>query len=179
MLNLPESFETERLVIRKLKYEDAQSIYDGYASIPESTRGVSWPTHRSIEDTQMFLKMKAEDWSCGKDYAFGLVDKTTESLIGGIGAINENGKVAIGYILNKHFEGRGYVSEAVMGLVSLLKALPEVWRIWALCDVDNLGSQRVLEKAGFEKEATLKAWLKFVNQGNAIKDCVFYIYPKQ
>lgn len=178
MLNLPESFETERLVIRRLRHEDAQAIYDGYAGIPASTRFVSWPTHRSIEDTYHFLNMKDDDWRQGKDYAYAIIHKASGELIGGIGAINEQGKVAIGYILNRAFERNGYTTEAVMKLVKLLGGVPGVWRIWALCDVDNVGSHKVLEKTGFQKEALLHRWYRFVNQNNAIKDCFFYLYPK-
>ncbi|MBL6449481.1 GNAT family N-acetyltransferase [Fulvivirga sp. 29W222] len=178
MLNLPENFETERLVIRRLRWEDAPAIYDGYASIHESTRFVSWPTHQSIEDTYSFLSIKEDDWKHGKDYAYGITLKTTGKLIGGLGAINEQGKVAIGYILNKNFEGEGYTTEAVAKLVKLLNEMTNVWRIWALCDVDNIGSHRVLEKNGFKKEGVLQRWFRFVNQNNAIKDCIFYLYLK-
>ncbi|GAA0891128.1 GNAT family protein [Fulvivirga kasyanovii] len=178
MLNLPESFETERLVIRKLRKEDARAIYDGYASVHESTRFVSWPTHTSIEETYSFLAMKDEEWKQGKDYAYAVTLKATGILIGGVGAINEKGKVAIGYILNPAFERKGYTTEAVAQLVKLLCNTPDVWRIWALCDVDNIGSHKVLEKTGFKKEAVLHRWYRFVNQDNAIKDCIFYLYPK-
>ncbi|UII35118.1 GNAT family N-acetyltransferase [Fulvivirga ulvae] len=178
MLNLPESFETERLVIRKLRHEDAPAIYEGYASIHESTRFVSWPTHRSVEDTHNFLTIKEDEWNQGKDYAYAVTLKATGSLIGGLGAINEQGKVAIGYILNPAFERNGYATEAVKKLVVLLSNIPEVWRIWALCDIDNIGSCKVLEKVGFKREAVLHRWYRFVNQENAIKDCVFYLFPR-
>lgn len=177
MLNLPESFETKRLLVRQLHDSDARAIYDGYASIPETTRYISWPTHKSIADTYHFLKLKDENWRLGKDYAYGIEEKASRTLIGGVGAINEDGKVAIGYILNSAFTGHGYATEAVVKLTDILKDLPQVWRIWALSDIDNIASHRVLEKAGFEREGVLKSWYKFVNQNNAIKDCVFYRLP--
>lgn len=158
---------------------DAAAIYHGYASDPDCTRYVSWPTHQSISETLNFLKMKADDWNEGKDYAYGIIKKSSGELIGGLGAINEKGKVAIGYILNKNFEGRGYTTEAVKGLTQLLLVQPDIWRIWALCDNDNIGSHRVLEKSGFQKEAILRQWYKFINQNNTAKDCVFYIYIRR
>jgi [ribosomal protein S5]-alanine N-acetyltransferase len=38
-------------------------------------------------------------------------------------------------------------------------ARPSIWRIWAVCDVDNLASARVLEKAGLQREGTLRRYI--------------------
>lgn len=178
MLNLPENFETDRLLIRRLHTGDASAIFEGYASKSGSTQYVSWPTHQSIKETYDFLQLKQDDWEKGRDYAYALVMQSSGQMIGCISAINEEGKVAIGYILNPSYESMGYTTEAVRSLVSRLEALPEVWRIWALCDEENRASQRVLQKAGFQKEGILKHWIRFINQNNEPKDCAFYIYPK-
>jgi RimJ/RimL family protein N-acetyltransferase len=38
------------------------------------------------------------------------------------------------------------------------RTLPELNRVWAVCDVDNPASARVLEKIGMTREARLRAW---------------------
>ena len=63
--------------------------------------------------------------------------------------LGEDGVVEIGYGTNEGFEGRGYMTEAVSAVVQWAAAQPDVRRIEAETDDDNLASQRVLIKAGF------------------------------
>ncbi len=46
--------------------------------------------------------------------------------------------------------GKGYATEAVQAVVSWAVEQPSIMRVWALCDVDNIASARVLEKVGME-----------------------------
>jgi len=52
----PERVETARLVLRRPRFEDAEAIFVRYASDPEVTRFVGFPTHRSIADTRAFVE---------------------------------------------------------------------------------------------------------------------------
>ena len=49
----PLRIETERLVLRVPRVEDAQAIFE-YASDPVVTRYLSWRTHTSVADTIAF-----------------------------------------------------------------------------------------------------------------------------
>ncbi|MCR5079293.1 MAG: GNAT family N-acetyltransferase, partial [Bacilli bacterium] len=46
---------TERLILRKLKQEDAEAIFHNWASDPEVARYVTWPAHTSIETTNALV----------------------------------------------------------------------------------------------------------------------------
>lgn len=63
--------------------------------------------------------------------------------------LGEDGVVEIGYGTYTGFEGKGYMTEAVMALVQWACRQSGVLRIEAETDKDNKASQRVLEKAGF------------------------------
>lgn len=63
--------------------------------------------------------------------------------------LGEDGVVEIGYGNYTGFEGKGYMTEAVMVLVQWASRQPGVLRIGAETDKDNKASQRVLEKTGF------------------------------
>jgi len=65
------------------------------------------------------------------------------------GGVDEHGAVEVGYGFNASFEGRGYATEAVGALVRSLLTHPDVRTVTAETAVDNLASQRVLEKNGF------------------------------
>jgi ribosomal-protein-alanine N-acetyltransferase len=174
-LNLPEVIETERLVLQRLKYEDAEEIFYCYASKPEATRFVSWPTHQSIRDTRDFLRYAIHGWNSGKDYGYSIRIKSSYRLIGGIGAINDQGKIQFGYVISPTQWGKGYATEACKPVLDLLRSQENVFRIGTFVDAENTASIRVLEKCGLNEEARLEKWFRFVNQGNAPKDCILFV----
>jgi RimJ/RimL family protein N-acetyltransferase len=62
----------------------------------------------------------------------------------------------IGYDIACSERGKGYGTEAVQLIVDYLFLSKDVMRIQAFTDVRNKASQRVLEKAGFKREGTLR-----------------------
>jgi RimJ/RimL family protein N-acetyltransferase len=64
--------------------------------------------------------------------------------------------VEIGYDVVRQERGKGYGTEAVQLIVDYLFLSKDVARIQAFTDVRNKASQRVLEKAGFKREGTLR-----------------------
>ena len=44
---VPERIETPRLILRKPMLEDAEEVFEAYASDPEVTRYLTWLTHTS------------------------------------------------------------------------------------------------------------------------------------
>src|SRR3989337_1788222 len=98
-LPMPPKIETERLLLQRLKYEDAAEIFYAYASKPDATKYLSWPTHQSIDETESFLKYAIESWEFGTQYAYSIRLKN-RFLIGSIGLLNEEGKIQLGYVLS-------------------------------------------------------------------------------
>lgn len=177
MLAIPETIETERLILKRLRYEDAEEIFYTYASKPEATRYVSWPTHTSIEDTRQFLDFAVGGWEEGSNFSFGVRLKTTHRLIGSCGFTNNEGSLQFGYIFGPLHWGQGFATETAKAVLTLLRSMPGVKRVGSFADAENLASIRVLKKAGMEEEAFLERWFHFVNQGDAPKDCVLLKLP--
>lgn len=176
-LNLPEKLDSKRFYLERLRYEFAEEIFFAYASKPEVTPYLSWPTHKTIQDTRTFLRYIVNAWNQGTDYAYAIRLKDSNRLIGSIGVVNEAGKVQFGYVLSPTFWNQGYATEATALVLSKLRQLPEIYRIWTFVDADNKASARVLLKCGLVEEARLSQWYRFVNQGNQPKDCVLYKVP--
>jgi len=61
----------------------------------------------------------------------------------------------IGYALVSSERGKGYCTEAARIMVDYLFLLKDTTRIQAFTPTGNVASQKVLEKAGFKKEATI------------------------
>lgn len=62
----------------------------------------------------------------------------------------------IGYWLSEQYWGHGVITRALQEIVPYAFATWDVVRLFAIPFHTNIGSQRVLEKAGFTLEATLK-----------------------
>jgi len=174
LLHLPLELRTARLHLQRLKYEDAEEIFYTYASKPEATKFMSWPTHQSIEDTRSFLYYARDAWEKSLDFSYSIRLTDTGRLIGSIGVINDDGKVQFGYILSPTQWGLGYGTEACTAVIHTLKAIRSIHRIWTLVDVDNKASIRVLQKSGLVEEARLEKWFRFINQNNDPKDCLIF-----
>jgi ribosomal-protein-alanine N-acetyltransferase len=142
--NLPE-LETERLLLRKMRLEDAQAMF-AYASDPEVTRYVLWDTHRSVQDTESFLNFATEGYERGDFGGWGVVLKDDGVFIGtcGIdaGYSPEHARAELGYVLSREHWGKG--------------GRMELNRIEARCIAENTASARVMEKAGMTYEGTLR-----------------------
>ncbi|MDF2840309.1 MAG: RimJ/RimL family protein N-acetyltransferase [Clostridia bacterium] len=89
-------------------------------------------------------------------YGFGIFHKEDSLLIGNImlAAIMRGPfqSCILGYSLDQQYNGRGYISEAVRLLVDFAFNELKLFRIEAGVMPSNIGSIRVLEKAGFQKE---------------------------
>jgi ribosomal-protein-alanine N-acetyltransferase len=178
MLSLfPESIQTERLHLQRLRYEDADEIFFAYASKAEATQFVSWPTHQSIRDTRNYVKYAVAAWQTGIDYTFTIRENSTHRLVGSIGLLVNEGKIQFGYILSPTVWGRGYATEACRAALAIARELPGVYRIGTFVDVANVASARVLEKCGLVAEARLPRWFRFINQQNAPRDCILFRLP--
>jgi len=79
-------------------------------------------------------------------------------LVGTIDIRPRGHRVELGYILGRDYWGRGYMTEVVRAISDWVLAQPEVHRVWAVGDVDNLASARVMEKASMTREGTLRRW---------------------
>ena len=174
---LPEKLRTERLIFQRLRYEDAEEIFYTYASKPEVTKYVAWPTHRSVEDTRNFLQYAVSNWSTGRDFSYCIRLNDSRKMIGSFGLMNEEGKMQFGYALSPNYWNAGYATEACKMFMSLVSQIPQVLSVNTFVDVENTGSIRVLEKSGLVREATLEKWFRFVNQNLAAKDCYLYRLP--
>ncbi len=72
----------------------------------------------------------------------------------------EHGLAEVGYALSTLYQNRGVMSEALALLLEDLFHNTLLERLEARCAVENIGSQRVLEKTGFEREGRLRALLQ-------------------
>jgi RimJ/RimL family protein N-acetyltransferase len=66
------------------------------------------------------------------------------------------------------------MTEALSEVAHWALRQPEIFRISAVCDVENIASARVMEKAGLIREGLLRRWLVHPNISDKPRDCFAY-----
>ncbi len=155
--NLP-SLETDRLILRKLTLDDANDMFE-YSSEPEVTKYVPWEFHKSIEDTFTFLNMVLKKYEGKQVSDWGIVLKENNKLIGTI-AFHwwsiKDASAEIGYAMSKPYWNQGIMTEAMNELIKFGFDRMNLNRIEARAQVENITSQRVMQKAGMTYEGTMR-----------------------
>lgn len=170
----PHAIETERLLLRRPVLDDAPAIFDGYAQDPEVVRYLMWRPHQSIGDTKDFLVTVAQRIQMGKEQSWAITLKGDDRVIGMV-ALRPNGfKHDIGYVLARPYWGQGFMAEAARPMVDLSLTDPTVRRVWAVCDVGNKASARVMEKIGMSFEGVLRRWVMHPNVSPEPRDSLCY-----
>jgi len=145
--------ETERLLIRKVCYEDKMSMYK-YMSDKETLY-----YERSEPFTlETMDKLLSDIVPTGSFYSVKI--KETAIHIGhiyfGINTPRDFKEFNIGYIFNKDFHNKGYCSEASRAIIDYGFKHFNIHRVTAKCNPDNIASWKVMEKIGLLKEGHLK-----------------------
>ncbi len=169
-----EMMETQRLILRRPRSEDAPLIFERYHRDTEVSRYLQWRPASVIDQTNMFLERCQGAWDSGEAFPLVITPKGDDRPIGMIELRTRGHSVDIGYVLARAYWNRGYMTEAVCAVADWALNQPGVYRVWAVCDVENTASARVLEKAGFQREGTLRRWLIHPNVSSEPRDCFCY-----
>jgi [ribosomal protein S5]-alanine N-acetyltransferase len=168
----PSELLTARLRLRRPTLADADAVF-AYASDPEVVAFVGWPRHRERSDTVAFLRAAMREFEEG-----GMITYVAERLddgqvIGSTGFVRDHG-LQIGYVLAQKWWRQGYATELAGAMIDFGWSLSGIHRVWAITDVENVGSGRVLEKAGMLREGVLRRFGVHPNLGSTPRDCVVY-----
>jgi len=160
LLDFPESFETERLLIRSPLFGDGPELHAAVTeSMGELTPWMPWPKeHRTVDDSEASARRARVAFLQRSELRLHLYLKGTDTLVGssGLQGIDwEVPKFEIGYWCRTGFTGRGYITEAVLGITEFAFDTLGARRVEIRCDSRNLPSTRVAERAGFELEGRL------------------------
>lgn len=164
-----ERLETARLLLTRPRDDDAPAIFARYAGDPEVTRYLAWPTHRTVEDTRLFIQFADAEWARGPVGPYLIWSREDARLLGATGlSFESGGDATTGYVLARDAWGRGYATEAVHAMVDLARDLG-VRTLSALCHPDHAASIHVLEKCGFARHAVFQDHSLFPNLSPDVK----------
>jgi RimJ/RimL family protein N-acetyltransferase len=166
--------ETDRLTLRELAEDDFDAVH-AYASDPEVVEYVPWGPN-TVQVTRDFIARHREKATAEPrlEYVFAVVPKGDERLVGTVGIYLPSAEAhlaMLGYAYGREAWGRGYATEAALAMVAMGFDVLGIQRIWASCDPANVGSARVLEKAGMRLEGRLR---QDQNIRGALKDSLVW-----
>jgi RimJ/RimL family protein N-acetyltransferase len=161
LLDFPEVFESERLLIRAPRLGDGTELNAlVQTSVEELRPWMPWATPvPTAEQSEMSLRKAIGRWNLREDLWLLLFVKETGKLIGGSGLHRINWEVPkfeIGYWVGRGFAGNGFVTEAVKRIAQFAFEDLRAQRVEIRCDDSNVRSARVAERAGFVLEGLLR-----------------------
>jgi ribosomal-protein-serine acetyltransferase len=161
LLDFPEAFETERLLIRCPLRGDGRAVNEAILESVESMK--SWLPFvdplPSIEDSEENVLRAQAKFITREDLRLLLFHRESGRLIGssGLHRINWGARrFEIGYWLRDSETRKGYMVEAVNGITRYAEQFLNAQRIEIRCDARNERSAKVAERCGFYLEATLR-----------------------
>ena len=168
------TLETERLILRRFTIDDAESMYSNWASDEDVTKYLTWPTHKSVEDSKMFIEYCLDNYPTLSFYNWVLELKNTHELIGNVSIVEvfeKTNSMELGWVIGKKFWGNGYAPEAARKIFDVMFNEVGVNCIFAMHDVNNPKSGKAMQKLGMKFEGINRQCSKN-NQG--IVDCARY-----
>ncbi len=182
LIDFPESFETDRLLIRSPLPGDGPELHAAVReSTDELTPWMAWPKeHRTVDDSEASARRARVAFLARSELRLHLYLKRTDTLVGssGLQGIDwEVPKFEIGYWCRTRFTGRGYTTEAVLGITAFAFDALGARRVEIRCDARNLPSARVAERAGFTLEGELHN--NEVGTDGAPRDTLIYAMTRE
>ena len=152
-----QTIETPRLILRRAVREDAEVMFRNWASDPEVTKFLTWPTYQTVETAYPILDLWIEGYEKPDFYQWMIVLKEIGEPIGSISVVRQNDRVEeaeIGYCLGSKWWHRGIMSEALAAVIDYLFTEVGLNRIAARHDPNNPHSGGVMRKCGMIYEGT-------------------------
>ncbi|TQR19726.1 GNAT family N-acetyltransferase [Psychrobacillus vulpis] len=159
--------KSKNIYLRQLKISDANELLDLLKKNQSffEKYSINRPTNYWTIETQKELIEKWEqNAKQDTEYQFGIYKSDDNSLIGSISlfhvARGPRHSAMVGYHLDQEHNGKGYTTEATKLIVNYAFEILHLHRIEAGVMPHNIGSIKVLEKAGFLKEGIAKKNIK-------------------
>lgn len=157
--------ETERLRLRQLGPNDAQSLLRIFSSEQLTRYYGRFPLVEQVEAEEMIERFR-QLFEEGRGIRWAIERKENSQLIGTVGfhawAIPHN-RAEIGYEIDGAYQGNGYATEALTAAISYAFQEMGLNRIGALVYPENTASEKLLLRLGFQLEGLMKQYAFFRN----------------
>ena len=184
---------TERLILRRYRAEDAEPLYQYLGTDPAVAQYSGWNPYATLEmaqetvrrfiagyENERFYSWKMDVEDAERSYSW--VMDIDDVVVGTIGAYDyqdgriydhRDDRIEVGFNIVQSWRGRGLATEALRKVLEYLTGNEGISCVTAWCAVENVGSRKVLEKAGMQLVRTEKDGLTV---GDRVYDKLMYEY---
>ena len=177
--------ETERLYVRSYRAGDGPMYYAASARnrdhLAEFESDNVLMQLESEAHAEMVVRELAADWMASDCYFVGIFEKATSKWCGQVyvGPTNwESLEFTIGFVADVHYEGKGYISEAVNGVLETLFEDLNAYLVKSECNENNIRSRRLLERCGFRQEGYVRKHGANTD-GPLNRDCLYVLSQEE
>ena len=153
---------TPRLILRDFREDDWPALH-AFRSDPEVARYMDWEAETPEQTRAWVLATIPHNQAQPRfSYNLSIVRRADEHIVGwiGIGVPSRHGayerEYDFGYALARAYWGQSYMTEALRALLQFAFDELRAQRLFGECDVRNIASARVMEKAGMRREAQFR-----------------------
>ena len=153
-----KTLESDRLILRKFKIDDAEGMYNNWASESECCKYLTWNEHKDVNETRKVIQSWIDKYEEGS-YNWVVELKDTGEIIGNISVVdinNEHAVAEVGYCYGSKYWGKGYATEALRRVIEYLLLECNLYIVEAMHIRDNPASGRVMQKAGMKQDGVLR-----------------------
>lgn len=173
-----KTLETERLILRKFTIDDAEQMFNNWATDPNTNRYLSWSLHKDINETKEILNDWINRYENGF-YNWAVELKNSHEIIGNIceeGVYNKHKTISIGYCYGSKYWNNGYATEALRRVIEYLLNEKDFYLVSANHRSSNPASGRVMQKAGMKYDGTLRE--RRIDPDGKRADMIYYSIKK-
>jgi RimJ/RimL family protein N-acetyltransferase len=161
LLDFPDSFESERLLIRSLRPGDGPAIHEAIVeSLEELRPWMPWShAEQSVESAEAYAREAQAAFAARRNLPLNLYLRDGGAYVGGSGLHDIDWAVprfGIGYWVRSSMTGRGFATEAARRIAQFAFDDLSAQRVEIWCDARNERSAAVARAAGFTFEARLE-----------------------
>lgn len=153
------TLETERLLLRRFEYTDAETMLKYWISDEKIQSMYSEPVYKTKEAVKELLDKYICSYEKEDYYRWAIVFKDTGECIGQIAYFlidTKNHFAEIEYCIGSAFQRRGYATEATKAVIRYGFEKMHLHKVQICTKEINVASKRVIEKCGFIYEGTLR-----------------------
>lgn len=169
---------SQSIILRPFKIDDAYNMFNNWASDQEITKYISWNPHLDLNVTKQVINNWLIEYENNQtlNWAIDLCNENNNPYGSiGISKIIDHDTVEIGYVLAKKWWNKGIISKSLKMVINYIFQNTSINKIQAVCNVNNIGSQKVLEKNNMK---LLYEFNMFIEEKQELWKCFRYEIKK-
>lgn len=140
--------ETERLILRNVKSEDATIIHD-YRNNEVCAKYQRGQTKDFDGIVDLVEQRKSDIVGVDASFMVAVALKDTDEMVGEVVVMPEDGTISLGYTFSYRHHRKGYAYESLSALISMLRERYPGWDFISFTEPENVPSINLLMKLGY------------------------------